>query len=270
VIAGDHVGVFNPTYREALKGQNDQGTGGGYIFNQINDLFPVRVGSRGSIRFADNSSQPLPNLWDQMFAADPEQSVNYVSAHDNLILRDKILAWAALNGVQSQTGYLKRIQEFAGGIILTSQAIPFMEAGDEMLRDKHGNANSYNAPDSINEIHWNWKIDNADVFDYYRHVIALRKSHPGLRMTTWQEIDKNVQTEQPRHGVVVNKINGSANGDTWQNIVVIYNSADNYEYPLPSGAWRVAMERSDPQAGNDRSVTGKVVAEGTAVTVVHQ
>jgi pullulanase len=205
-----------------------------------------------------------------MFAADPEQSINYVSAHDNLLLRDKILAWAALNGVQGQTGYLKRIQEFANGVILTSQGIPFLEAGDEMLRDKQGNKNSFEAPDNINEIHWNWKVENADVFDYYRQAIALRKNHPGFRMTSWKQINNNVQTDQPRYGVVVNRINGGANGDDWQNIVVIYNSADNYEYPLPSGTWRVAMERSDPQAGNDRSVTGKVVAEGTAVTVVHQ
>jgi pullulanase len=270
VITDAHVGVFNPRYREALKGQNDSGQGGGYIFNQITELFPIRVGSRGAIRFSDDSSQPLPDLWDQMFAADPEQSINYVSAHDNLILRDKILAWAALNGVQGQTGYLKRIQEFASGVILTSQGIPFLEAGDEMLRDKQGNQNSFNAPDNINEMHWNWKVENTDVFEYYRQAIALRKKHPGFRMTSRQQLSTNVQTEQPRYGVVVNRINGGANGDDWPNIIIIYNSADNYEYSLPSGRWFVAIEKSDPTAGKDRPVTGTVVAEGTAVTVLHK
>lgn len=206
-----------------------------------------------------------------MFANDPEQTINYVSAHDNLNLRDKILAWAKQNGVSNQAGYLKRIQEFANGIILTSQGIPFLQAGDEMLRDKQGDPNSYQSPDSINKIRWHWKSENADVFDYYRQAIALRRNHPGLRMTSWAQINDNVSTDETLHsGVVVNRINGQANGDSWKEIIVIYNSADNYEYPLPSGTWKVAMEKSAATEGNDRLVTGKVVAEGTAVTVLHQ
>jgi len=206
-----------------------------------------------------------------MFANDPEQTINYVSAHDNLILRDKILVWADLNGAADKPGYLKRIQEFADGIILTSQGIPFLQAGDEMLRDKQRNKNTYDAPDSVNAILWQWKIDNADVFDYHRQVIALRKNHPGFRLTSWDQINNNVKTDDTlRSGVVVNRINAKANGDTWQDIIVIYNSANNYDYALPEGTWFVAMEKSDPAAGKDRPVTGKVTAEGTAVTVLHR
>ena len=269
-IVDAHVGAFNDQYRKALKGDNDSGAGGGYIFNQNSNLFSIRVGSRGSIRYNHDPSQVLPNLWDPMFANDPEQTINYVSAHDNLILRDKILAWAD-DSHTTNPGYLKRIQEFADGIILTSQGIPFLEAGDEMLRDKQRNKNSYDAPDSVNAIRWQLKIDNADVFDYHRQVIALRRSHPGFRMTSWDQINSNCETNDAlRYGVVVNRINAQANGDGWQDIIVIYNSADNYEYALPDGTWFVAMEGSDPTAGKDRAVTGKVTAEGTAVTVLHR
>lgn len=268
-IADAHVGVFNPKYREALKGQNDNGEGGGYIFNQLGDLFPIRVGSRGALRYSFAPNDVLPDLWDQMFANDPEQSINYVSAHDNLILRDKILAWARLNNVSDQA-YLQRIQEYADGIVLTSQGISLIQAGDEMLRDKQGDANSYQSPDSVNKIRWNWKREHGDVVDYFRQAIALRKQHPGLRMTTWQQINANVQTYQPRYGVVVNRINGQAVGDDWQDILVIYNSADNYDYPLPAGTWKVAMEKSDAKAGVEREVSGTVTAEGTAVTVLHR
>ena len=90
-------------------------------------------------------------------------------------------------------------------------------------------------------------------------------------MTSWDQINSNCETNDAlRYGVVVNRINAQANGDGWQDIIVIYNSADNYEYALPDGTWFVAMEASDPTAGKDRAVTGKVIAEGTAVTVLHR
>lgn len=270
-IVDAHIGAFNDQYRKALKGESDSGTGGGYIFNQPSNLFSIRAGSRGAIRFAHDPSKILPNPWDQMFANDPEQTINYVSAHDNLILRDKILAWASLNGATDNLGYLKRIQEFANGIILTSQGIPFLQAGDEMLRDKQSNANSYNAGDDVNKIRWQWKIDNADVFDYHRRIIALRKNHPGFRMTSWNQINDNIRTNDTlHHGVVVNHINAVANDDSWKEIIVIYNSAGNYSYSLPDGTWKVALEPSSSTSGNNREVTGQVVAEGTAVTVVYR
>jgi pullulanase len=90
-------------------------------------------------------------------------------------------------------------------------------------------------------------------------------------MTSWDQINSNVKTDDTlRYGVVVNRINAKVNGDGWQDIIVIYNSADNYDYTLPDGTWPVAMEKSDPAAGKDRPVNGKVTAEGTAVTVLHR
>lgn len=270
-IVDAHVGAFNDQFRKALKGENKSGAGGGYLFNQREDLFPIRVGSRGAIRAIYDPSTVLPNQWDQMFANDPEQSINYVSAHDDLVLRDKILAWAAMNGATGKPGYLKRIQEFAGGILLTSEGIPFLHGGDEMLRNKQGNPDSYNAPDSVNAIRWQWKTDNADVLEYYKQAIALRRAHPGFRLTGWDRVNSTMTTNETlRHGVVVSRINAGASGDPWQDIIVIYNSADNYPYPLPEGTWRVAMEKSDSTAGNDRPVSGTIVAEGTAVTVLHR
>ncbi len=271
-IHQSHVGVFNPKYREALKGQNDNGNcnpGDCFAFNSDPDDWRVEVGSRGAIRFSQNADTII-DTWDPMFAMDPEQSINYVSAHDNLTLRDKIFLWADNNGISRSDSYLRRIQMFANGIILTSQGIPFLHAGVEMLRDKQGEHNSYQSPDSINQINWNWKIDNSDVFEYYKDAIALRKSHPGFRLNTWDEINDNVITTRPQDGVVINRINSGANGDDWSEIIVIYNSANNYTYTLPSGSWKVAMEKSDPNAGNGRVVTGSIVAEGTAVTVVYK
>ena len=69
-------------------------------------------------------------------AAAPEQSINYAGAHDNLSLFDRVLAWANRAGriKNGDYDYLVRIQEFALGVVLTSQGIPFIHGGDEMLR----------------------------------------------------------------------------------------------------------------------------------------
>ncbi len=267
-----HVGVFNPKYREAIKGQNDNGqcnSGDCFAYNNNPDVWRTEVGSRGAIRSSHNANIAI-DTWDPMFAMDPEQSINYVSAHDNLTLRDKTLLWADLNGVDRDSSYLRRIQKFANGIVLTSQGIPFLHGGVEMMRDKQEDHNSYKSPDSINQYYWDWKIDNADILDYYKDVIALRNAHPGFRLNTWQEINDNLTSNRPRYGVLVNRINAAANGDSWSDIIVIYNSADDYTYTLPAGDWKVAMEKSDPTAGNGRVVSGTVVAEGTAVTVLYR
>ncbi|WP_428263079.1 alpha-amylase family glycosyl hydrolase [Haliangium sp.] len=271
-IGDARVGVFNPKFREAIKGQNDSGgcnPGDCYAFGGFPDTWRIEVGSRGGIRYANDPNAAI-DTWDSMFAADPEQSINYVSAHDNLTLRDKILFWADGNGVARSSAYLRRIQMFANGIVLTSQGVPFLHGGVELLRDKQGEHNSYNAGDEVNKYRWQWKLDNADVFAYYRDVIALRKAHPGLRFNTWDEIDRHVTTTRPRYGVVVHDIDAAANGDSWSEIIVIYNNADNYSFALPPGEWKVAMERSDPGAGNGRAVSGSVIAEGTAVTVLYR
>ncbi|WP_193162053.1 type I pullulanase [Microbulbifer hainanensis] len=271
-IYQSHVGVFNPKFREAIKGQNDSGgcnSGDCFAFNDNPDTWRIEVGSRGGIRYAKDASGVI-DTWDPMFAMDPEQSINYVSAHDNLTLRDKILEWADQNGISHSDPYLRRIQKFANGIVLTSQGIPFLHGGVELMRDKQGDHNSYQSPDAINQYNWQWKVDNADVLAYYEDVIALRKAHPALRLTSWDAVDQHMAASRPRYGVVIHRIDGAAVGDSWSDILVIYNSADNYSYSLPAGDWKVAMEKSDPAAGNGRSVNGSVVAEGTAVTVLYR
>lgn len=270
-IQDSHVGVFNPKYREAIKGANDTGgcnSGDCYAFNQ-GDTWPITAGSRAAIRSTKNAEIVIDS-WDAMFAMDPEQSINYVSAHDNLSLRDKIIEWAHANGVAESSTYLRRIQQFSNGIVLTSQGISFLHGGVEIMRDKQGAHNSYNLPDSINKYRWQWKVDNADIFNYYKDVIALRNAHPALRLNTWEEIQNHVTTSTPRYGVVVNHIKGRPNNDSWSEIIVIYNSSNNYNFSLPSGTWKVAMEKSDPTQGNGRNVSGSITAEGTAVTVLYK
>jgi pullulanase len=267
-LSDGHVGVFNGNYREAIKGDND-GTGRGYIFNTAPGwIDAIKAGMRGSI-MAVKSKDPLPNDWDSMFAYDPEQSINYISAHDNYCLWDKIIHC----GVSGS--YAKRIDKFGTGIILTSQGIPFIHAGDEMLRTKVYNGdwtyahNSYNAPDQYNKIYWNWKRDNNDVYQYYKDMIHLRMAHPGFRLNTWDEINNWVDTTTHDSQLYTSIIESANNGDSWSRIMVIYNSGDNRVVSLPSGEWKVAVSGENASVGGT-SVWNNFTAEGTAVSVLYQ
>jgi pullulanase len=268
-ISPDYVGVFNTSYRDAIRGGDLNGGGdGGYMFNQGNAHDEIQPGSRGSIRFSNTPYQPLRNLFDRMFSAYPGQSINYISVHDNLCLRDRILAWARGHGRADDAAYLTRVQEYGNGIILTSQGIPFLSEGDEFLRDKGGNSNSFNV-EAPNVINWDLRVAHEDVFKYVKSAIALRRAHRALRMTSWEEVNSNIKTTVPRGDVLVNDINAAASGDSWKEILVIYNSGDNFQFQLPAGSWQVVMEQ--PQSvGQERTVTGSVTAEGTAVTVLHR
>jgi pullulanase len=274
-VANAHVGAFNIQYRDAIRGGDLNGGGsGGYMFNQGNAFNEVQPGSRGSIRFSNTPYQPL-DLFDRMFGARPEQAINFISVHDNLCLRDRVLQWAKKHGQSGNTAYLARIQEFGTGIILTSQGIPFISEGDEFLRDKDSQsdlgraANSFNAPDPVNTIHWELRVQHEDVYSYFKKTIALRRAHAGFRMTSWEAVNRNIRTSVPRGDVVVNDIKSAGSGDPWKEIIVIYNSGSEFTFSLPGGTWLVAMERSQP-VDQERSVTGSVTAEGTAVTVVRQ
>jgi pullulanase len=273
-LVDQHVGVFNPKFREALKGENDKPYGA-YIFNELGtnsaNVAGVVNGIKGSLRVTQGTHPIM--TWDPLFANDPEQTINYVSAHDNWCLWDKINAWGNDKPGDQSQAYLARIQRFANAIILTSQGVPFIHAGDEMLRTKNGDHNSYKSSDAINQIDWSWKEKNKAVNDYHTQIIQLRRAHPAFRMNTWQEVNSNVQVSTMagagRPDVVVTRINGSAQNDAWKDILMLYVSGDNYTHVLPTGDWKVAVEKQVGNAGG-RVVNGSISVEGTAMTILYR
>ncbi len=293
------AGVFNPGYRDALRGDGNSSANGGYIFNQPSSTYfsmqPIEQGTQGAIRYVSNEVMPIPaltNLWDPMFAYEPGEDVNYVSCHDNLNIWDKIKVWAYANPSRnSSLGYLKRIDMYAAGIIYTSQGISFIQSGDEFLRTKptsnqsnttfgvddndsgsstYYSNNSYNLPDSVNQIIWDKLVANPDVNTYYQAMIALRAAHPALHMNTWNQINQNIQTTSPALGVLVSQIHGAAVGDSWKQIIVIYNSGPDYTVSLPAGTWHLIMSGGNPPTMSGTTVTENIVAAGTAVTILYQ
>ena len=73
------------------------------------------------------------------------------------------------------------MNRFGISVIMIGKGIPFFLAGEEMLRSKGGDSNSYKSSDEINNIRWDDLTTGSgqmEMRDFYRSMIALRKANP--------------------------------------------------------------------------------------------
>ena len=169
---------------------------------------------------------------EEFWANEPYQTVNYASAHDNYTLWDKL----KLSTVNCREEELIAMNKLIAGIILTSQGISFIHAGEEMARtkvDKNGNLveNSFEYPDEVNKICWDRKIKYKDLYEYYKGLISLRKNYKAFRMDKNEEIQRNIKfleiDKNFKENNVVAYIIDSKNIDSKCNkIAVIINAND--------------------------------------------
>lgn len=183
----------------------------------------------------------------------PTQVVNYASCHDNYALWDKILLTTSSFASEAQQ---IKMNNLTAAIYMTSQGIPFIHAGEEMLRSKPlGNGkyehNSYKSSDEINSIKWDRLADYADVSEYYEGLIEFRKNHAALRMTDANEI-KGAITRwygEEDDGKFMAIYDGSKiAGEVADKIVVIFNNTFSAQtMNLPEGTWTICV--NDQKAG---------------------
>ena len=188
----------------------------------------------------------------------PAQTVNYASCHDNYTLKDKLNVSRA---DATETDRIK-MNNLAAAVYMTSQGIPFIHAGEELLRtkvDENGTIihNSYNSTDYVNAIKWSDldKEEYRQVRDYYKGLIAFRKNHKALRLETAEEVDANVDYTKVKKNLMMFVINGkdSIPEEVSDGIVVIFNANETKQkfritdYGAPSGEWKVCV--NDQKAG---------------------
>ncbi|MGM0508967.1 MAG: type I pullulanase, partial [Fusobacteriota bacterium] len=163
-----NIAVFNDNIREAIKGGND-GVYPGFAMGKRNKELFIKRGVVGSINYNEKIKD---------FTANPGESINYASAHDNLTLWDKLKV-SFRKEEESERIKMDRLSQV---IVLTSQGVPFILAGEELLRSKNENHNSYKSGDEDNMIRWSRKAKYMDTFEYYKGLIKLRKEHSAFRM----------------------------------------------------------------------------------------
>ena len=236
------VAMFSDDIRDGIKGSVFNAEEPGFVNGQFTFDERVKFGIVGATEHSqiDYNRVALAGGASGPWATEAAQSINYVSAHDNNTLYDKLIA--TLPDADEET--IKLMQKQANAIILTAQGVPFLHAGVEMMRTKDGDHNSYNASDEVNQINWNWKNENQDVYNYYKGLISLRRAHPAFRMSAQEDIQNNLTfMEDIPLGVVAFNLENNANGDSASDITVIHNATDNEQViSLPKSAdWQLVV-----------------------------
>ncbi|MDR0636704.1 MAG: type I pullulanase [Treponema sp.] len=260
--------VFNDNIRTAIKGDSD-GAGKGFATGQAGAEDRIVYGVMGSVND---------------FTARASESINYVTAHDNLNLWDKIAKSLGASDLKNNPYSLidpsKPLFDNAAvksvllvnGIIFTAQGIPFFQAGDEFLRSKFGDHNSYASPDAINRIRWENASLYSAVTDYYAGLIALRRAHPAFRMDTKADIERHLEVLEQKNCVVSFVLKDNANGDAWKTIFVAYNAnSELVTLTLPeNGAWSQVVDAFNAGTSRLNSVEGTVTLPGLSMAVLYQ
>lgn len=215
----DGIGAFCDDMRDALRGPFSDDHKGGFLIGEPNQEESIKFGIVGAIAHPQIDMTKV-NYSREAWTNEPSQMVAYVSCHDDMCLTDRLRATMPY----ITDDELIRLDLLAQTAVLTSQGVPFILAGEEMLRDKKGVHNSFRSPDSINRLDWNNLKRYPQVFDYYAGLIALRKAHPAFRMGKAEEVRKNLEFVDAPKGVVAFRLKNNAGGDAWQNIYVVLNS----------------------------------------------
>lgn len=215
----DGIGAFSDEMRDALRGPFSDDHKGGFLAGVSGQEESIKFGIVGAIQHPQVDMTKV-NYSKAPWTNSPAQMVSYVSCHDDMCLTDRLRT--SIPGISNDE--LIRLDLLAQTAVFTSQGVPFMLCGEEMLRDKKGEHNSYRSPDSINHLDWNNLKKYPEVFDYYSGLIALRKAHPAFRLGNAEAVRQHLEFLSAPSGVVAFRLKNHAGGDAWNNIVVILNA----------------------------------------------
>ena len=220
------------------------------------------------------------NYSKEPWANEPTQMISYVSCHDDMCLVDRLRA--SIPGIQ--TDELMALDLLAQTAVFTSQGVPFILSGEEMMRDKKGVHNSFESPDSINHLDWQNLQRYPKVFEYYKHLIALRKNHPAFRLGKAELVKKHLEFLDLRGSegqkaensdntpcLVGFILKNHAGGDAWKDIIVILNAnREPQTVSVPDGKYTVVCCDGQINEGGLGEIQGdKVVVDPQSALIIH-
>ncbi len=179
------IAHFNDSIRDSVKGSVFEGTEPGMINGQAEMEELVAQNMLGANGLEGYIS--------------PNQVIQYVEAHDNLTLYDKL---SLTNPLDTKEQRIKR-HSLGTGIILTSQGVPFIHAGQEFLRTKGGDENSYKSPDSVNQFNWNQPAEYQHSVDFFKGLLSFRKDEELLRLADYKSIEEKAKILKSKEGVII-------------------------------------------------------------------
>jgi pullulanase len=247
------IAAFSDDIRDALRGPFSDDTKGAFLAGISGEEESLKAGIAGMIAHPQVDYAKV-NYSKVPYALQPTQMMSYVSCHDDMCLVDRLMAsiptlaslptplLSRLSPLQTEE--LIRLDLLAQTAIFTSQGIPFMLSGEELLRTKKGVHNSFESPDSINQLDWTHKTRYPQVFEYYKNLIALRKHHPAFRLGSADLVRRHLDF-LPVNGncLVAFRLKNYAGRDDWRNIIVILNARkESAEVAVPNAHYTVVCQ----------------------------
>ena len=250
------IGAFSDDMRDALRGPFSDDHKGALLAGIPGEEESLKFGIVGGIAHPQVDMTKV-NYDKKPWTNNPTEQVSYVSCHDDMCLVDRLKA-----SIPSLTdknipekerkAELIRIDQLAQTAVFTSQGVPFILSGEEMLRDKKGVHNSYNSPDSINHLDWNNLQRYPQFFAYYKNLIQLRKNHPAFRLAIGDKVRQHleflpaVDSKGVKQDCLVGFLLKDLQGiDAWKNIIVIYNfNKEAKEMTIPEGTYTIEIGRA--------------------------
>lgn len=261
------IAAFGDEMRDALRGPFSDDTKGAFIAGVPGSEESVKFGIAGAISHPQVDMSKV-NYSKEAWALQPTQALSYVSCHDDMCLVDRLRA--SIPGITQDE--LIRLDLLAQTAVFTSQGVPFIQAGEEMLRDKKGVHNSFNSPDSVNRIDWGNLDRYPQVFDYYSKLISLRKNHPAFRLGDADKVRKYLEFLPGSDNLVAFRLKDNAGGDAWNNIIVILNSAKQARsIDIPQGKYTVVCRDGVINEAGLGTVEGSQVSvPAQSAIIMHQ
>lgn len=260
------IAAFSDEMRDAIRGPFSDDHQSAFLAAKPGHQESIKAGIVGCIEHPQVDYSKV-NYSKKPWAAEPTQMMAYVSCHDDLCLVDRLKA--SIPGIG--TDELIRLDLLAQTAVFTSQGVPFMLSGEEMLRDKQGVHNSFKSPDSINQLPWDNMQKYPQVFAYYQGLIALRKAHPAFRLGSAELVRKHLEFLPVGEGLVAFRLKDNAGGDAWRDIYVVLN-ANKYAcmVDVPEDAYTSVVAAGKVNLDGIRSTTtSKLEVPAQSALIVH-
>jgi len=232
------IALFDTVWENALKGSPTDSTDTGFINGRPDLEEFVRYGIVGGIRHPQVNAAGSPGFMVN-YAASPKEMIQFASSHLGFTLIDQFNA-----GRKETMQQVNRRTKLASSMVLTSQGIPFVFSGEELMRSRDGIPNTALTPDSISRVDWKNKTYYNEEYEFCRGMVELRKLHPAFRMASATQIQKNLRFLNITGKCIVGYVmEAHPNGDSWQNILVIHNSNNHaVSVQVPAGKWTTVVQ----------------------------
>ena len=261
------IAAFSDEMRDALRGPFSDDKKGAFLAGITGSEESLKFGIAGAIAHPGVDMTRV-NYSKTPWATEPTQMIGYVSCHDDMCLVDRLRA--SIPNIDADE--LMRLDKLAQTVVFTSQGIPFMLAGEEMLRDKKGVHNSYNSPDSINALNWSNLDRYPQLYLYYKRLIQLRRHHPAFRLGTAELVRKHLEFLPTQDCLVGFVLKNHAGGDSWKNIFVFLNgNREAREVTLPAGNYEtIVCDGVINEQGLGEEHGGKVMVDGQSALILRE